>query len=309
MRLIADHVSVSVPGSAGNLGPGFDALGMALGVRDEIEVRAVGADDVVVEVEGEGAGTVPTDGSHLFIKAFREALSRVGAPECGVHLTAKNAIPHGQGLGSSAATVVAAITAARAMIAEPEALDIDTTLTIATAFEGHPDNAAPAIHGGATVCWQDSEGAHAVPIDVSDEIETAVVIPHGVLPTATARAVLPAQVPHPDAAFNVSRAALLVHALAGDTEHLFAATEDKLHQNYRADHMASAVAMMRHLRDQGLAAVISGAGPSVLVLGTDLLSHDLGTGALPWASGIGEDDWRCVRTVGRVPGATAKVVP
>src|SRR5690606_9439630 len=147
--LIADHVQVTVPGSAGNLGPGFDTLGMALGVADTVEVRALAGDDVVIEVSGEGAGQVPTDGTHLFVRAFRAALELVDAPRCGVHVVARNEIPHGRGLGSSAATVVAAAVAAREMIADPDALTPDRILSLAVDFEGHPDNAAPALYGGA----------------------------------------------------------------------------------------------------------------------------------------------------------------
>lgn len=305
MRLIADHVRVSVPATAGNLGPGFDALGMALGIADEVEVRALANSDVVIEIEGEGAEVLPRDESHLVVRALREALDHVGASQVGLHVRAINRIPHGKGLGSSAGAVVAGITAARAMVAEPEALSAAQTLRIATVFEGHPDNAAPAIYGGATVAWQDDDGAHASPLTLADEIETAVLIPGSTLPTKQARAVLPAQVPHGHAAFNVGRAALLVNALAGRPEDLFAATEDKLHQPYRADVMAAAMAMMRHLRAQGLAAVVSGAGPAVLVLGTALADAGLTSGALSWADGIGDERWVSVHTVTRVPGATA----
>jgi homoserine kinase len=299
MRLAADAVRVSVPATAGNLGPGFDALGMALGVRDVVEVRALASSAVVIDIVGEGAETLDRDESHLVVRALREALDRVGASQVGLEIRAKNRIPHGKGLGSSAAAVVAGITAARALIAEPEALDADVALQIATAFEGHPDNAAPAIHGGATVAWVDADGPHASALTLDGGIETAVLIPQAVLPTKEARAVLPPKVPHTHAAFNVGRAALLVNALAGHPELLLPATEDKLHQPYRADVMAAAVAMMRHLREQGLAAVVSGAGPSVLVMGTNL-------GELTWPQGIGEETWELIHTVGRVEGATAK---
>ena len=306
MRLVADAVRVSVPATAGNLGPGFDALGMAMGLRDIVEVRATASADVHIDITGEGAMTLARDESHLVVRALREALDRVGASQVGLEIRARNRIPHGKGLGSSAAAVVAGITAARALIAEPEALDADIALQIATAFEGHPDNAAPAIHGGATVAWVDADGAHASPLILADSIETAVLIPESVLPTKQARAVLPAQVPHTHAAFNVGRAALLVNALAAHPELLLPATEDRLHQSYRADVMAPAVAMLRHLREQGLAAVVSGAGPSVLVIGQSLAESDLASGEPEWAQGIGDERWTCVHTVGRVDGATAK---
>lgn len=304
MRLTADHVRVTVPATAGNLGPGFDALGMALGVADEVEVRALATGDVTIEVEGEGAGNLPEGEDHLVVRALREALDYVKAPQVGLHVRCVNRIPHGRGLGSSAAAVVAGITAARSMIAEPEALSAAVALKLATEFEGHPDNAAPAIYGGATVAWQDADGAHASPLMIAEGIETAVLIPGSVLPTKQARSVLPAQVPHVDAAFNVGRAALLVNALAGRPEDLFAATEDRLHQAYRADVMTAAIEMMERLRSQGLAAVVSGAGPSVLVLGEDLVAAGLDTGEPDWARGVGGQDWHVVHTVERVPGAT-----
>lgn len=302
MRLTADHVTVTVPATAGNLGPGFDALGMALGVTDEVEVWALGSPRIEIEIAGEGADSLPRDESHLIVRAIRATLDAVGAPHTGLRIVARNAIPHGRGLGSSAAAVVAGIAAVRGLLAEPEALDHEAMLRIATEFEGHPDNAAPAIWGGATAAWIDVAGAHAVPLVVADAIETAVLIPSAVLPTKQARAVLPAQVPHRDAAFNVGRASLLVAALAGHVEALFPATEDRLHQGYRAGVMPAAAAMIEHLRAQGLAAVVSGAGPSVLVFGVGLEAAGLGTGTPDWAQGIGGDSWRCVHTARSVPG-------
>jgi len=299
MRLVADHVRVTVPATAGNLGPGFDALGMALGVRDEVEVRAVASGETSIEIFGEGAESLARDESHLVVRALREALDSVGASQVGLEIRCTNRIPHGKGLGSSAAAVVAGIIAARAMIAEPEALDAAAALRLATAFEGHPDNAAPAIYGGATVAWVEDGVPHASALELFAQIETAVLIPESTLPTKQARAVLPPSVPHTHAAFNVGRAALLVNALGGHPELLLAATEDKLHQPYRADVMAPAVAMLQFLRAEGYAAVVSGAGPSVLVMGTSLA-------ALTWPEGIGEETWELIHTVGPVAGAKAK---
>lgn len=304
MRYATDHVTVTVPATAGNLGPGFDSLGMALGVADEVEVWALGSPRIEIEIEGEGADSLPRDESHLIVRAIRAASDAAGVPHTGLRIVARNAIPHGRGLGSSAAAVVAGIAAVRGLLAEPEALDNETMLRLATEFEGHPDNAAPAIWGGATVAWTDHEGTHAVPLDVAKSIETAVMIPRAVLATREARAVLPEQVPHHDAAFNVGRAALLVAALSGHPERLWAATEDRLHQGYRASVMPSAAAMIAYLRERGLPAVVSGAGPSVLVIGTGLLAGGLATGTPAWAEGIGGETWRCVHTAGLVPGVS-----
>jgi len=303
MRLTADHVRVTVPATAGNLGPGFDALGLALGVRDQVEVRAVAAARVDLEIEGEGAETLPRDETHLMVRAIRAGLDAVGASQTGLMIRATNRIPHGRGLGSSAAAVVAGLAAVRGLIAEPEAFDNTAMLQLATEFEGHPDNAAPAIWGGATVAWMDHLGAHGAPLALDPTLESLVLVPASVLPTREARAVLPPQVPHVDAAFNAGRSALLVHALTGHPEVLLAATEDRLHQGYRASVMRPAAALVAHLRDAGHAAVVSGAGPSVLVLG-----HGLGALNVAALAGIGGETWRGVHGVGVLPGVTSERV-
>lgn len=268
MRLGADHVRVRVPATSANLGPGFDALGVALTLHDELEVRALGTPGVTVEVTGEGAGEVPDDERHLVVRAIRTALDHVGAPQTGLHLRCRNAIPHGRGLGSSAAAVVAGIVAARGLVADPHALDDDTALALATAMEGHPDNAAPALLGGATVAWTDgvTGAVGAARIAVHDDVVPVAVVPATHLSTKAARGVLPATVPHGDAAFQAGRAALLVEALGRRPDLLLAATEDRLHQQYRRAVMRDSLALVDALRAAGVAAVVSGAGPTVLAL-------------------------------------------
>lgn len=266
MQLGADHVVVRVPATSANLGPGFDALGLALALYDELDVRLVASDDVVVDVRGEGAGHVPTNEDHLVVRALRHTLELLGAPQTGLRMTCANAIPHGRGLGSSAAAVVSGVVAARALLADPRALDSRAVLAIATEFEGHPDNAAPAIMGGATVAWSDGEGPRAVGLEVDPGIVATVLVPDARLATARARAVLPAAVPHADAAFNAGRSALLVEALARRPELLLDATEDRLHQSYRSGVMAASSELLQALRAEGFSATISGAGPTVLVL-------------------------------------------
>lgn len=267
MRLGADHVRVTVPATSANLGPGFDALGLALGRHDVVEVRAVGSAETVVDVIGEGAGEVPTGDEHLVVRALRAAIDLVGAPQTGLHMVCRNEIPHGRGMGSSAAAVVAGIIAARALIADPEALDDDAALALACEFEGHPDNAAPALLGGVTIAWVGEDGARSARLDVHSDVEPWVFVPTARLATTKARGVLPAHVPHGDAAFNAGRAALLVEALTRRPDLLLDATEDRLHQGYRAEVMASSAELVSALRGLGLAAVVSGAGPTVLVLG------------------------------------------
>ncbi len=266
MRLGADHVRVRVPATSANLGPGFDAMGLALGVVDEVEVRALGSTEVLVEVTGEGAGELPTGEDHLIVRAIRAALDDVGAPQVGLHLVCHNTIPHGRGLGSSAAAVVAGILAARMLIGEPQALHNTAAFRIASAFEGHPDNAAPAILGGGTISWTGPDGPHATQLALHPDIEPVVLVPTTRLATKTARGVLPATVPHADAAFTAGRSALLVQALCHRPELLLEATEERLHQEYRSGVMPATWRLVQALRDAGQAAVVSGAGPSVLVL-------------------------------------------
>ena len=265
MRLVRDLVRVRVPATSANLGPGFDALGLALGVWDEVSVRAV-AGETTVRVTGEGAGELPDDEAHLVVRALRAGLEHAGAPQAGLELVCHNAIPHGRGMGSSAAAVVAGLVAARGLVSEPEALDDDAVLALATQIEGHPDNAAPALFGGATAAWVDADGPHAAAIPLDDAFTPTVLVPVDQLLTHTARAVLPGEVPHRDAAFNVARTALLVLALGGRRDLLMAGTQDRLHQHYRADAMRGTAEAVRALREAGWPAVVSGAGPSVLVL-------------------------------------------
>ncbi|MDR0945992.1 MAG: homoserine kinase [Bifidobacteriaceae bacterium] len=268
MRLATDHVRVRVPATSANLGPGFDTLGLAFDLWDEVEARAVPGPSRVI-VRGEGAGNVPLDDTHLVVRAARRALDIVGAPEVGLHLTCRNRIPHGRGLGSSAAAVVAGGLIARGLIEDPAAMNARAVFELANEFEGHPDNAAPAVFGRATIAWTaDGATPRCVRFDVQPAIRAAVLVPTEKLGTNLARTALPARVPHADAVFNVARAALMVHALTREPALLFDASEDRLHQSYRASMMPSTLALVTGLRDRGLPAMVSGAGPSVLVLTT-----------------------------------------
>lgn len=267
MRLQRDEVTVQVPATSANLGPGFDAFGIAHALHDVVTVRATtGATQV--QVTGEGAGEVPTGDDHLVVQALRAGLDHAGAPQAGFSLHCHNAIPHGRGLGSSAGAVVAGLLAARGLISEPEALDDEVVLDLATSFEGHPDNAAPALLGGATVAWMEGTRARAAQVPLHPDIRPTVLVPAERLPTKRARAALPATVAHADAAFNAGRAGLLVLALSSRPELLLPATEDRLHQAQRADAMMATAALVQRLREVGAPAVISGAGPTALVLVT-----------------------------------------
>ncbi len=257
---------MQVPATSANLGPGFDAFGLALGIYDEVRVRAT-AGATRVQVAGAGAGEVPDGEDHLIVRAIRVALDHVGAPQAGLELRCQNAIPHGRGLGSSAAAVVAGLVAARALISEPEALDDAVVLQLATEFEGHPDNAAPALHGGATIAWLEEGRARVAAVPLDPELEVTLLIPQSTLRTSRARTALPRTVPHTDATITAGRAGLLTLALGGRRDLLFTATQDLLHQPYRGEVMPQSVQLLDQLRAAGVPAVISGAGPSLLVFG------------------------------------------
>jgi len=267
-RFLTAPVRVRVPGTSANLGPGFDAFGLALCVYDEVTVRLSGG-EVKITVRGEGAGELPTDESHLVVRSMRAAFERLGvAQPAGLELTCRNGIPQARGLGSSSAAIVAGILAARALLEGGAAiLDDAAVLALASELEGHPDNVAPCLLGGFTIAWTDSSGARAVRLNPAAEIRPIVCVPTERGLTAHARAALPATVPHVDAARNAGRAALLVHALTADPALLLPATEDRLHQQYRAAGSRATYALVSELRTAGIPAVVSGAGPSVLIFG------------------------------------------
>lgn len=261
--LLPGPARVRVPATSANLGPGFDALGLALARYDEVEARPTDA-PTTVRVTGEGAGTVPTDGSHLVAAVALATLDRLGARPAGLELRCTNRIPHARGLGSSSAAIVAGILAARALVpGGAAALPDAAVLRLAAEYEGHPDNVAPCLYGGLTLAWSDTDGAHALRLEPADLHPVALVPAERGL-TAEARAALPTTVPHPDAAANAARAALLVPALTGHPELLMAATEDRLHQRYRAAAMPASMDLVDRLRAAGIPAVLSGAGPTVL---------------------------------------------
>jgi homoserine kinase len=268
MAFLPRPVVVRVPATSANLGPGFDSLGLALTLYDEVEARVTGG-GVTVEVAGEGAGDLPGDETHLVVRAMRQAFDVLGRQPPGLALRCRNRIPQARGLGSSSAAIVAGIVLARALVEDGGArMDDGAVLTLADAIEGHPDNVAPCLLGGFTIAWTGEGGAGAVRRETAPEIRPVVFVPEERGLTEVARAALPKTVPHADAAFNAGRAALLVHALAGDPGRLLAATEDRLHQDYRAEGMPATAGLVARLRGEGVAAVVSGAGPSVLAFGT-----------------------------------------
>ncbi len=258
-------VRVQVPATSANLGPGFDTLGLALSRYDEVTAR-ITVSGVDISVTGEGADRLARDERHLVLRSMRAAFDALGAQPSGLALECTNQIPHGRGLGSSAAAIVAGIELARGLVAGGrELLDDAATLALAGELEGHPDNVAACLLGGLTVAWTDNDASKAVRLDPVG-VSPVLFIPTEASATEAARMALPATVPHGDAAFNASRSALLIVALTGRPDLLVTATQDRLHQSYRADAMAGSSALLARLRGAGLAAVISGAGSSVLAL-------------------------------------------
>lgn len=270
----ATMAQVSVPASSANIGPGFDSLAIALDLRDHYAAQIL--DDAIfdVDVTGEGADEVKKDKNHLVIKAMMKGFEFMGAKPRGIALRALNNTPHGRGLGSSSSAIVGGLVLSRSLVlGGEEMLTDDDIITLATQLEGHPDNVAAALFGGATIAWMDtthSENpiARAVKIHVDEKIQAIVFVPENHLATSKARKLLPETIPHADAVLNTSRAALLVQALSHRPDLLFAATEDHLHQQYRAEAMPKSTGLLKKLRAAGVAATISGAGPSVLVLHT-----------------------------------------
>ncbi|WP_405373483.1 MULTISPECIES: homoserine kinase [unclassified Microbacterium] len=259
-------VTVRVPATSANLGPGFDTLGLALSVHDDLTVTELAGPGLEIEVTGEGAADVPTDASHLVVRSMAYAFEASGRPMPGIRLTAHNTIPHGRGMGSSGAAVVAGLLAAKGLLAGDVELGPETLLRWATELEGHPDNVAPALFGGLTIAWMDETGPQHKKLAVHRGVSPLVFVPEFTMSTSVARGLAPLQVTREDAVFNVSRSALLIAALTQSPELLMAATEDKLHQSYRAEAMPETDKLVRGLRAAGYAAVVSGAGPSVLVL-------------------------------------------
>lgn len=297
-----------VAASSANLGPGFDSLGLALSLYDEISVETT-TSGLVVEVEGEGAGQVPLGEEHLVVRAIQRGLTACGAAVPGMVVRCRNAIPHSRGLGSSAAAAVGGLAVVNGLVAQaniPMMTD-HQLIQISSEFEGHSDNAAASVLGGGVVSWIEADiqplSFAAVPLRLHPDIKLFPAIPEVRSSTAETRILLPDQVSHADARFNVSRTALLVVALTERPDLLMTATQDVLHQPQRASAMPASAEFMRLLRSHGIAAVLSGAGPAVIALTTRselpteaheyAAAHGFTVGAMAvgdpvrWGSGVG----------------------
>ena len=301
-------VTVRVPATSANLGPGFDSFGLALGLYDVVTVR-VTAEGLAIEVTGAGAATASAGEQHLVIRAMRTAFAHLGVQPPGLALSCANAIPQGFGLGSSAGAIVAGLLAARALAgAEGQAaLSDEDILRLATRMEGHPDNVAACLAGGLTIAWNpgsgspQAQGAKVARLTPLPGIGAVLCVPGTPVLTSAARAVLPPEVPHAAAAANSARAALLVAALTGRPELLMDATEDFLHQRYRAAAMPATATLIDALRAAGVPAVVSGAGPSVLAFVRE------GAGPKPGdVTAIAGPDWQVQPLTVDTDGATVR---
>lgn len=262
-RFVTGRVTVDVPATSANLGPGFDSFGLALDLHDTLAAEVAG-DGLVIEVSGEGAGEVPLDERHLVVRAMRAAFDEMGVHPDGLAVSCTNRIPHSRGLGSSSAAIVGGISLAVALVANADTrLGELQMLQLATELEGHPDNAAPALLGGFVIAGTTAGTTWAHPIDVP-VLDLVVFVPPDGVRTDIARGLLPETVSHRDAAANSARAALLALGLRGDRSLLLAGTEEFLHQLHREPAMPHSMDLVRRLRAAGVPAVISGAGPSVL---------------------------------------------
>jgi homoserine kinase len=267
----ATPIQVQVPATSANLGPGFDCLGLALALHDRYVAQVTDEPGLDMDIVGEGADTVRRDEKNLLVKSMNLGFEFMGGKPRGLSVRALNVIPHGRGLGSSASAIVGGLVLARALVLSgKERLNDDQLLNLAAKIEGHPDNVAAALLGGATIAWQEVRlgqlVSRAVAITVDPRIKVLAFIPKLPVATMKVRKLLPESIPHPEAVANSTRAALLVHALAGRPDLLFAATEDFIHQKYRQEAMTKSFTLMSKLRSAWVAAFISGAGPSVLVL-------------------------------------------
>lgn len=269
----ANAVQIQIPATSANLGPGFDSLGLALGMHDRYVAQILDDPGLDIDISGEGADVLPRTEKNLLVKAMYRGFKFLGGEPKGVAIRALNVIPHGRGLGSSASAIVGGLMLARSLVLTgDDKMSNEDLLNLATEMEGHPDNVAAAIFGNATIAWSENQRgknvARAVQIQVDPRISAIAFIPEGAVATSKARKLLPENVSHADAVANTTRGELLIYALTSRPDLLLIATEDFLHQKYRQEAMPKSFALLNKLRAAGVAAFISGAGPTVLALHT-----------------------------------------
>ena len=256
-------ITIKIPATSANVGPGFDCLGLAVSLYNTVKVEP--SDTLKIEIEGEGAHSIPKNGTNLVFKAYRRTMQHLEAPIVNLHMIQHNQIPSTRGLGSSSTAIVAGILIASEI--SGKAVPLETALCIATEIEGHPDNVAPALYGGFTVSMQKEKQVRTMSFKVPDTLVPVAMVPDFELSTAKARNVLPQHVPLKDAVFNTAHASFLAACFAkGDMEHLLFAVEDRLHQPYRANLIPGFDEIVACGREVGIPVYLSGAGPTVMAL-------------------------------------------
>ena len=271
MRLV-----VRAPATVANLGPGFDALALALDLHNQVTLDT-GAEPGVA-VSGEGAGELPEDASNLIFRTMTFLSKEAGTPLPPFRLESENRIPLERGLGSSAAAVVTGLLLADRLM--DTKLDEDRLLELATDLEGHADNVASCLRGGLVIAYLSADGWRAERLEPHGSLAPVLLVPENDrLATSDARRALPREVPLGDAAFNAGRAALAVVALTSRPELLRPALEDRLHQPRRLPLVPASRALFEDLRQAGLPVCVAGAGPSLVAFETDEARvPDLGPG-------------------------------
>lgn len=254
-------ITVRVPATTANLGPGFDCFGLALGVYATLSFEERSEGFVF-----EGVDERYCNEDNLAIRAYYAALEAMKLPRCGLYLKIDSDVPVSRGMGSSSSLIIGGLMAANA--AHGHVLSHETILSLATKIEGHPDNVAPALYGGLTVSLMEEGQVVSIPCPISDTVKVCLLVPDFELSTAKARSVLPSEVPHKDAVYNVSHAAVLLRALeTGNMPAISLALRDKLHQPYRFSLIDEAETLKAAAFENGAAAfAISGAGPTLLCL-------------------------------------------
>ena len=257
-------IRVDVPASTTNLGPGFDVLGVALKLYNTIEMEVSGS-ALRIEIEGEGADTLPRDESNLVYRAAKTVFERMNEEPPPMTIRLVNHIPLARGLGSSGAATVGGLMAANAMSGAH--LAHDEILNMAATIDGHPDNAAASIFGGIVIASPTEQGVACMKFLPPRPVDVVVVVPDFHVLTSDARAVLPASVDLQTAVFNISRVSLLVAALAtGDFRFLGIATDDKLHQPYREKLIPGLRDVFQAAKsaDGNVGVALSGSGPTIV---------------------------------------------
>ena len=263
------RVTVRVPATTANMGPGFDCLGMALDIWNTIIVETDSAEPEKVVIRGEGRDSLSTGSDNLVYSSFQHVYDGLGLSLPPVRISCENAIPLGRGLGSSAAAVAGGLLAGSRLSGAN--LTSERILELAAEIEGHPDNAAAAVMGGCRIVVNDGERLVTDTVSVPDELKAVLFVPDVPMATEEARGLLPAMIDRQDAVFNIGRTALLVNALAsGNLEYLGIATEDMLHQPARQKIFFPMKNIFRAAMSAGaLGVFLSGAGSSVLALARD----------------------------------------